>query len=524
MLVVNALAGTGKTTTSIFGLGVKVPKGIVLSDEQKDIVKFMRSFEWETCATQAFNKSIAEELKKRVPPGVQAETCNAFGHRAWMSFIGKKQISVDASKCNAIFRSIAHHIPWSDRYSLEAVVCPMVRLCKNYLVDPVVEMERVQWLADRFDFELTPQVIDYVQQVYKLGLDGTKVIDYDDQIFLPIYHNIPIPKFDLVVVDEVQDLNIAKQEFAIRMTKKYMVAVGDRHQAIYGFSGADTEAMDTLAIRMKSMAKDNGVEFKELPLTITRRNPTEVVRIANKYVPSLKAASNAEKGIIDECKESELVESLVKDENSRMILCRTNAPLTSLAFRLIARKRRCYIQGKDIGTGIKTSISSFKTLPFNTAIQKAIEKVRAKIVELEKKPFPDENKIESLRDRIVCIIRLADGCESIEEFNSNVDSLFKDKGSEGDIMLSSVHKSKGLEHPHVMILKPSILPHVKLMRRNRNGTMSFQCEQEKNLAYVAYTRSQNRLTFIIEDKSLEEVDDCKEEYDSCDVEELDIYS
>lgn len=524
MLLVDAKAGTGKTTTAMFGLGVKVPKGMKMSDEQKEIIKLMRSFKWESCAAQAFNRDIAEELKGRVPEGVTAATCNSFGNTAWLAHLKRlhgdtKRVKVDAFKSNSLFREIATRIPYKERMKLEGSVCGLVNHCKSYLIDPVAEENRVRWLADRFDLDLDAQILDYVQQVFKMGLDGTNVIDYNDQIFLPIWHGVRIPKYDLVLVDELQDLNVAKQEFAFRMAGKYIVGIGDVNQAIYGFSGADSDAMTHFSIRMLE-ATDSGTDlgcagYTKLPLTITRRNPKSVVREANRYVPELRAADDAEEGIVESVKESSFIDDLCEDKEGRMILCRVNAPLASLAFRLIARNRRCFIQGKDIGSGIKSTVKSTKEDNLSRAVGKAIEKINKKIEEIQKKPFPDESKVESLKDRVYCIQFLSDGCTSIDQFCGKVDSLFKDSGAPGDHQLSSVHKSKGLEKKHVCIYKPSKLPFLPGMRKNRDGTPGFQAQQERNLAYVAYTRSMYQLSFVVEDRK-EDLSELDDEYTSAD--------
>lgn len=512
MLLVDAKAGTGKTTTSMFGLGAKVPRSMKLSDEQKDIIKLMRSFKWNSCAAQAFNRDIAEELKTRVPTGVVAATCNSFGNTAWCKHLGVSKIKVDAFKTNVLFREVAYKLQYHERMKIESQVCPLVNHCKNYLIDPVSEVEKVKWLADRFDLDFMPSILDYVQQVFKKGLDGSKVIDYNDQIFLPIWHGVKIPKYDLVLVDELQDLNVAKQEFAFRMASKYIVGIGDVNQAIYGFSGADSDAMTNFGLRMKEAGEGDSElgcgGYTTLPLTITRRNPKLVVQEANKYVPELRAAEDAEDGIVDYTKESTFIDDLCKDQNGRMILCRVNAPLASLAFRLIARNRRCYIQGKDIGSGIKTSVKSTKEDAIDRAVAKAIEKISKRIDDVMKKPFPDESKVESLKDRIFCIQFLSEGCKTVDEFCGKVDGLFKDAGAPGDHQLSSVHKSKGLERKHICIYKPSKLPFLPGMRRNKDGSVNFQAQQEKNLTYVAFTRSQHQLTFVTEDK--------KESYDVMD--------
>ena len=56
------------------------------------------------------------------------------------------------------------------------------------------------------------------------------------------------------------------------------------------------------------------------------------------------------------------------------------------------------------------------------------------------------------------------------------------------VLLSSVHRAKGREAEHVVILEPDLLPHA--MARTDEAV-----QQELNLAYVAATRSKHRLTF-----------------------------
>jgi len=508
MLLVKALAGTGKSTTAKFGLGIKVPRTMKMSYEQKEVIKLMRSMKWGNCAAQAFNTTIADALKSDLAslPSVEAATCNAFGHRAWLKFIGKSMMKPDAFKSSKLFRDISSHLAWKDKVRLEGPVCQLVGLCKSYMLEPIPE--NLSMLCDRFDIDASAEIFEYTYQVFTLGLDGKELIDYNDQVFLPLYHGIKVPEYDMVLVDELQDLNIAKQMFAFKMCKEFMVGIGDEHQAIYGFSGADSDAMKNFGTRMKSLASTydplsairlGSAGYTELPLTITRRCPKEIVREANRYVPELRAADNAPDGEVCHSKESMFIDELCKDEAGRMVLCRTNAPLTSLAFRLIAKKRRCFIQGKDIGQGIKRDIQNTNEHDLDKAVAKALEKLAKKRNDISTSKFPDEAKMEAISDRMHCITVLSDGCNNVAAFASAVDALFKDRGSPGDVQLSSVHKSKGLEHKHVCIYKPQNLPFKKLMKTNKDGTPSYQCQQELNLAYVAYTRSQDKLTYVIDD-------------------------
>ena len=76
-LIVNALAGTGKTTT---------------------LTMLAKALPPEPALALAFNKKIKEELEKRFPKNFSVMTMNGLGHRAWSFTINKKKMLIDANK------------------------------------------------------------------------------------------------------------------------------------------------------------------------------------------------------------------------------------------------------------------------------------------------------------------------------------------------------------------------------------------------------------------------------------------
>ena len=62
------------------------------------------------------------------------------------------------------------------------------------------------------------------------------------------------------------------------------------------------------------------------------------------------------------------------------------------------------------------------------------------------------------------------------------------------VVLSSVHRAKGLEAENVVILHPEKMPHPM-------ATLEWEIEQEYNIKYVAITRSMNRLVFVREESN-----------------------
>jgi superfamily I DNA/RNA helicase len=494
MLMVNALAGTGKTTTICWGIGERVPTGVTPSKEQLQIVKFMRSFKWNSCAAMAFNKSIAEVLKKRLEhvPGVTCATSNGFGHRNWTAFCKGKRLDVNASKLFLLLKEKLKEdrVDYKDSSKWSNDVIKVVQTIKQQ----IATINDYETIAEDADIILGVEHRKYIEWLYEKSINTHDFIDFDDQLYMPYHFQVPIAKFDLVVVDEAQDLNKAKQWLAFNMTEKYLVTIGDPNQAIYGFSGADCESMNTMSKYMTETWKE---DFQTMSLTVTRRCPKTVVSVANKYVPTLRAADEAPEGKVINTKEEEFKEQLLTRQHRCMVLSRTNAPLMSLAFYLLRNNRPCFIQGKDIGTGIVKLLNSCKGNTLEEKLGDLSNVVAKKCTKYEEKGQMD--KAELLKDKELCIRTICDNVTTVEEFKSKVESLFRDSGTNTEHQLSSVHKSKGLECHWVSIYKPSLLP-LKLTSRAGKRVPKGAQQQEFNLAYVAYTRSQDTLEFVMEPK------------------------
>jgi len=501
MLMVNALAGCGKTTTGLWGLGDRVKKGMIVTDEQKAIVEEMRKYNKGTTAACAFNVSIKNELQARAPKGVAVSTCNGFGNQAWCKHLDISKCTVDPYKNGKLFRDlVGKSMEWKERARVESAVSNIVGLAKSYMFNLSAETATnwiegdtwvdghgaMLWLCERFDIDKDPVVLEYAVKVFLKGISTESYIDFDDQNFLPLFYDVKtIPQFDHLLVDEYQDLNRAKQEMAFRMGKQ-ITAIGDINQAIYGFSGADAEAMENGWGRMVQMDGKS----RRLGLTLTRRCPKLVVKLANTIVPELRAADDAPDGI--EMKMGMQDFMPIMGNEPSMIICRINAPLTSLAFRMISERKRCYIQGRDIGAGLKSELRGTGTNILSDALAKAYDKIDRRIREVASRDFVDEAKIEALNDKKLCIEVLSAEADTIEEFNNVVDSLFKDSGGPDDTRLSSCHKAKGLEHKNVFIYDAG--------RLQLKTKKAYQKKQESNLAYVAYTRSMHKLVRVYSDK------------------------
>jgi superfamily I DNA/RNA helicase len=278
---------------------------------------------------------------------------------------------------------------------------------------------------------------------------------------------------------------MAQRELMLSAARRgRFIAVGDRNQAINGFAGADCNSFDNIA------KQDNTIE---LPLSVNYRCGTEMIKLAQEIVPHIQAYQNAIKGKINHV--TKLTKDLFMDND--MILCRTSAPLVGLCMKLIENGITAVVKGKDIAQDLKNLIENANTNNIDNVL-KYLKEEKDKCIGILKseRKCDDETAKHSVRyinleDRCKCIENICTySIKNTNELKAYIDKMFTDEKIENAIMLSTVHKSKGLEANRVMILLPEKLP-LKYPKQ-----LPWQMTQELNLKYVALTRAKKELIFI----------------------------
>jgi superfamily I DNA/RNA helicase len=298
-----------------------------------------------------------------------------------------------------------------------------------------------------------------------------------------LYHNCSIDKYDWVLLDEAQDTNATRRELALRMLKPTarLVAVGDRRQGIYGFQGADSNAMDLIKTATNAI---------DLPLTISYRCPKAVVAYAQQWVSHIQAAETAPEGSV----RSSLIENLHSEVKvGDAILCRFNAPLVSNVYQLISKGVPAKIEGREIGNGLKTLVNKWKVKSISTLIERLDkyeerEVTKYRLKEQEQKAVAVEDKVGCLRVIIDRVLLVDPGTKTPGiRICAEVDAIFGDNGNAPVVLLSSIHKSKGREWSKVIWLQA---------KPNGRARLDWQITQEANLCYVASTRAMAELVLI----------------------------
>lgn len=466
--VVEAVAGSGKTTTIVKALDL-TPK-----DAKVGFV--------------AFNKHIATELKRRAPDHVHVSTLHSLG----LSMIRKSnpKVQIEEDKVGLLLDDIwpvsKHALEmglitredrktnWPKRLSMRK----LVSICKSTLVD-VLDANAVLAIIDRYNVEIDDgnidEILEKLPDVMQKCKDETGIVDFDDMIWLPLVNNMELEKFDFLMVDEAQDMNVSQTRFILKSIKETgrIIAVGDRNQSLYGFRGADTEAIPNLIRELDATT---------LPLSITFRCPASHVELAKKLVPQLEARDNASEGSITQMQYFDLAKMV---EPGDMVICRTNAPLIRPAFECIRMGKKAVIRGKDIGASLVNLIKRFETDDLGQ-----FEVSLAEYFDYEYQKMLDKGKEMQallLQDRVDTLRFIMNEVSTVSELMAKIMMLFADTNT--GVIFSSVHRAKGLEAERVFILRPDLMPHPKAKQK-------WEQEQELNCCYVAQTRSKDALYFV----------------------------
>src|SRR5262249_4501742 len=147
------------------------------------------------------------------------------------------------------------------------------------------------------------------------------------------------------------------------------------------------------------------------------------------------------------------------------------------------------MRGRDIGKGLLTLISRLKPTSVNHLVLR-IEDYREKEEQRLRRRDAPASQYESLSDRCDCLAKLAAQVPSLDALEAFIRRVFDDDAKPGSkVVLSSVHRAKGLEADTVFVLDPRSLP---LTFRDQQ---TWERQQELNICYIACTRSKRSLVF-----------------------------
>lgn len=465
-IVVNALAGTGKSTTcreSMFRVKDADPSARIRY----------------TC----FNKAIATEFGAKCPPGVEVGTMHSFALRALSNSFAP---TIDKNKTYAIL----DEIPGGTKLArpLRRNIGKLVSLAKNHAItdpkdftawddlDNLIDYYEISFFANERD-----KAISVAIEAIERSAQQTSIVDFDDMLWLPLIHDVRFPSCDILFIDEAQDMNAVQHRLAALLNPDGVtVVIGDPHQAIYGFRGSDSESMAKMTDQLNALV---------LPLTMTFRCPQSHVRLARQIVPDFEAHPSNPEGTLA----AGSVGDLQRARPGDLVLCRANAPLVKECLALIARGVRANMRGRAIGDRLeavflKADRNQSRTVADFTARLEAYRRREATRLDAKE---GSKDLIEQLTDRCAAVEAIASSCQSPADVIPAIRTLFSDDDPAGYVTFSSIHRAKGSEARRVWLIdKPYAPP-----GRGRHP-QPWELVQRANLTYVGQTRSLDTLTVI----------------------------
>jgi hypothetical protein len=176
-ILVNALAGTGKTSTieMVCNAVTNIP------------ILYL-----------AFNKRIVDEAAKRMPSHVECRTQNSLGHRVWAQATGRRLV-VDGGKMRQILKNIISDLPRKDQGEAWEDFSDTLRWISRAKRDGYIPRDwqerchpiMTDWqdfIEAQDDIEPTRQQRGLVERALHFSILAAHEggIDFDDQIYMPV--------------------------------------------------------------------------------------------------------------------------------------------------------------------------------------------------------------------------------------------------------------------------------------------------------------------------------------------------
>jgi len=451
--IIEAYAGASKTTSIVESFKY-IPKG-------------------KKAIALAFNKIIQEELRSRSPSYVDVLTFHSLGFRAIKQKFGNVEIDD-----NKVYNIVKELLDKDAEHDLIINICDTIAYCKYSLQDTPSQIDNI---IDQFGIDLCE--IDkksFIQYVIKaLGKDKaiTNKIDFNDMCWFPFIYNLFLGQYHYVFLDESQDLNKSQLVMAKKVCAAggRIIVVGDSNQAVYGWRFADSSIVEDIKKQKNS---------KILTLPISYRCPKKIIELAKYWVPDITCPDTAKEGSIEEISLNNLY---TKAKPGCFILSRTNAPMIKICMQFIKLGIKANIRGRDVGKqlGFLVKKSKKKQIP---AFLKWLDNWKQEEIErLQEKNINPENVL----DRYECLVNLCEECTSLNEVEQKAIELFNDSDENNIVILSTIHRAKGLERDDVFVLKWTLKQWL-----DEKLKLISKPNEEANLAYVSVTRSKSRLYLV----------------------------
>jgi superfamily I DNA/RNA helicase len=482
-----APAGSGKTTTLVARIAWLVANGV----------------DPASITAITFNRRAADELETRVDEtlapldvalhGIRVRTFHALG----------LEILADAGLPVG---------PLADRPAAIAALLPTAGRAERVELDTAISRLKVELgvVATDVARDPSPGRLARAFLAYQQGLEAGGLLDFDDLVLGALgalEANSGLldrwrRRCGHLLVDEVQDVDRAQLALALLLAgpANRIFLVGDDDQSIYGWRLADVRRIFDLANRLPGLTRRQLITNYRCPRPVVDRATRLVAHNRERFDKEIRPGPTARGRLVmapdaddDLERIGRVIDSWPDDGSTRSVLARTNAELIPAATAALARA--IPFRSRDVALPLESAA-------LDGAMAGAI---RAAASEPD---TPALILLGRLRDgaadleaatMLGILLGWAPRFDTVAELAAAVaerrDALRRLRRDDARLVLATAHATKGLEFDHVLVLMDADrFPSRRALDDAPDETRAL--EEERRLAYVAWTRARRSLTLL----------------------------
>tara|TARA_R100001015_G_C4632314_1_gene195713 strand:- start:227 stop:1654 length:1428 start_codon:yes stop_codon:yes gene_type:complete len=424
----------------------------------------------------AFTRKAAKEARERMPVSDKKlpyfQTFHSFAYKTLQL---KEENVMQPVHYELLGKRLGIRVSYTDKYNEEEstyLTCnnPYFQLI-NRAINKNIDIEEEFDLAEHDRKEINWNTLNHIYQNLLVYKAYHKLYDFNDMIQMLIDYD-KIPKFDVVFIDEAQDLSPLQWKLydKIKETTKDIYLAGDDDQAIFAWAGADVKKFIIEEAKEKVLKKSKRVSqvvqaTATSPITKIRGIKFNKTYEPRSYKGTAQYISNL--GQVD----------LTKDK--WLILTRTKDKAIEIMEEL--KKKNLYYQsnkGKSYKVRLYRKIQNYNRWVNNN--DKLEEKEWKDILELtDKKKVTEKINWYDLFTKVP---------EKEKNYIQNLLNQKENLDKRARIWVSTIHAIKGGEEDNVILCM-----HQGEKIKNSIRRSMAKSDEEHRVWYVGITRARNNL-------------------------------
>jgi superfamily I DNA/RNA helicase len=500
-----APAGSGKTTTLVARIAWLIDEGAPAEG---------------ICAI-TFNRRAAEELRERVAVAV-APLGDGLAERV--------RIRTFHALGLEMLRDAGEVVdPLLDRDEILRAVRPGAEASERRRLDTLVSRFKLDLDVDPAAIEADPEAgpVALAYAAYEAEIRRRGGLDFDDLVAraLRLLERSPAvlaawrERCLHLLVDEAQDLDRAQLRMALLLARpaNRIFLVGDDDQSIYGWRLADVRRL--LGLAGKALPGLTRVDLEtnyRCPAPVLERAVRLVEHNVERFRKVIRAGPNATGTLIlaptaadDVDRAAAVLASWPEDGGTRAVLARTNRellPAVAAALRLEVPFKAADLELPIESPVVDEALAAAESQdPGGNAL---LALGRARLLQ-PRRQAPDEAEVATAPGHDIgaeraaiasAVLGWAASCRTLDELRSAVEGtrarLARLRSDAALLLLATAHGTKGLEFDHVAVigLDDGRFPSARSVAEAVEPERAL--EEERRLAYVAWTRARRSLTLV----------------------------